>query len=115
MSFAVQTPQRPLPGAFLQTPAISKYQPGPIGQPIFRTDASSLVHNNGPANPSQQQPQQSTAVTPKSGPESLRPIERAAKTINETLVQEARYPELDSYVGRKYPPFHVIQQILTDA
>ena len=110
MSFVVQTPQRPLPGAFLQTPATSRYQSGPIGQPNFRTDGSTSVQNNAPSNNSQvpaqqsQQLQQSTTEAAKSGPESLRPIERAARTINEALVQEARYPELDSYVGRKWLP-----------
>lgn len=112
MSFAVQTPQRPLPGAYLRTPATSKYQSGPIGQPNFRTDGSMSIQNNAPSNNSQvsaqqsqqlQQSQQSTAPAARSGQESLKPIERAAKTINETLVQEARYPELDSYVGRKWP------------
>ena len=105
MSLAVQTPQRPLPGAYLQTPAASRYQPGPIGQPFFRPAGSMSVQNNAPSSASQvsaQQPQQSTTVAAKPGPESLKPIERAAKTINETLVQEARYPELDSYVGRKW-------------
>lgn len=107
MSFAVQTPQRPLPGAFLQTPATSRYQTVTIGQPDFRSDGSMSVQNNAPSNftqaPAQQlqQSQQSTVAAAQSGPDSLRPIERAAKTINETLVQEARYPELDSYVGRK--------------
>jgi len=104
MSFAVQTPQRPLPGAYLQTPATSRYQTVTVGQPNFRSDGSISVQNNAPSNSSQapaQQSQQSTAAAAQLGPDSLRPIERATKTINETLVQEARYPELDSYVGRK--------------
>lgn len=33
--------------------------------------------------------------------EILNPIERAAATINETLAHDARYPELDSYIGRE--------------
>jgi len=114
MSFAVQTPQRPLPGAFLQTPAASRYQAGSIAQPNFRTNVSSSVQNNAPSNTSQpptQQSQQLTAVAPRSGPESLQPIERAAKTINDTLVQEARYPELDSYVGRKRPSLQTIPYV----
>lgn len=104
MSFAVQTPQRPLPGSFLQTPATSRYQTTTIGHSNFRSDGSMPVQNNAPSSSSQvpaQQSQQSTAVAAQAGPDSLRPIERAARTINETLVQEARYPELDSYVGRK--------------
>ena len=28
--------------------------------------------------------------------------ERAAQAINDTLIQESRYPDLDSYLSRKY-------------
>jgi nuclear pore complex protein Nup155 len=31
----------------------------------------------------------------------LQPIQRAARTINETLQKEANFPDLDSYVRRK--------------
>lgn len=31
----------------------------------------------------------------------IQPIERAARTVNATLTQEARYPDLDSYIARK--------------
>ncbi|KKY21886.1 putative non-repetitive nucleoporin [Diplodia seriata] len=64
------TPQRPLPGAFMMTPG-PQSRPA---QPVFRV-------NTAP----QQQPE-------------IQPIERAAKTVNDTLTQEARYPDLDSYI-----------------
>lgn len=107
MSFTVQTPQRPLPGAYLQTPAISKTQTSLISQSGFNTGASgSLARNvSQPANQSfvqqsQQSQQSGQQGRPGGGP--LSPIERASRTINETLTQERRYPELDSYIGREY-------------
>ena len=30
-----------------------------------------------------------------------KPIERASRTINDTLAQESRYPDIDSYISRK--------------
>lgn len=48
-----------------------------------------------------QQPQQSGAQSKGSNSTtSLEPIERAAKSINETLSQETRYPELDNYISQ---------------
>lgn len=45
--------------------------------------------------------QQVTGVVGIPPLDRLKPIDRAAKTINETLAQETKYPELDSYIGRK--------------
>lgn len=36
-------------------------------------------------------------------PEELSPVARAARTINQTMAAEARYPELEGYLGRKSP------------
>ncbi|KAL1623022.1 hypothetical protein SLS56_008433 [Neofusicoccum ribis] len=86
------TPQRPLPGAFMMTPG-----PGARpAQPVFRVGTA-------PVNPPQQ-PQQ--PVVPAPAPQTpaiqkqpeIQPIERAARTVNDTLTQEARYPDLDSYI-----------------
>lgn len=80
------TPQRPLPGAFLQTPAPSR--------------------NIAPTSPQQQVPPQTPM--PRMAPaiaqtsnQALSVEERGAHTINNTLAQEARYPDLDSYLSRK--------------
>jgi hypothetical protein len=43
-------------------------------------------------------PSQPTANSNQAG---ISPEARAAKTINDTLAQELRYPELDNYVTRK--------------
>lgn len=80
-----QTPQRPTPGAFIATPA-------PNRPPNFRTASSQQ-----PLAPSQPAP---APVLPAPAP-ALTPIERASLAINDTLATEARYPELETYVGRK--------------
>lgn len=84
------TPQKPLPGAYLQTPAVAR---------------------NGPMSPpQQQQPSQVLRSPPQI---KLPPIaatqnrdlsvqERGARTINEFLYQESRYPDLDSYLSRMF-------------
>ena len=102
-----QTPQRPLPGAFIQTPAhglVSKA--GQLTQQKLRPNAitsqnASQGQSQPQSQPLTQQKQQAGHVTGTSPAEELKPIGRAARTINETLDQELRYPELDSYVSRK--------------
>ncbi|KAJ6096914.1 hypothetical protein N7486_007660 [Penicillium sp. IBT 16267x] len=88
------TPQKPLPGAYLQTPAVPR---------------------NGPRSPPQQQQQQQPQVIrsppqmlPKLPPiaatqnRNLSTEERGARTINEFLFQESRYPDLDSYLSQGF-------------
>ena len=98
MAFNIQTPQRPLPGAFLQTPALNRNQQEPISQPALFRQTSNPQPNVqtavAPYNP------KGAVQKPPFAP-TLEPIERAARTINDTLIQETQYPELDSYVGRK--------------
>ena len=98
MSFQIQTPQRPLPGAYYATPAPSQYQ-----------GASGTAQQSGPQRISpQNQTAQSNALsasgqaTARPAEETLSPVERAAKTVNDTLLQELKYPELDSYIPRMY-------------
>jgi nuclear pore complex protein Nup155 len=102
MAFAsLQTPQRPLPGAFLNTPAASRYQSNPPPpRPVFRSQPSS----NGPAiaAASSSQPALGLAATAPIESISLLPAQRAAKVINEVLARDGNYPDLDSYVKREY-------------
>ena len=103
MSFApMQTPQRPLPGAYFNTPAAPRFGTGAVPpQPIFRPQSfvnrppAGESSNPTPAAPqppqSRQQPQT----------QSLPPIARAARTISDVLQREASFPEIDSYVRRK--------------
>lgn len=92
---AFQTPQRPLPGAFFNTPAASRFGPAPP-QPVFRPVG---LLSQQPAQPNAQ-PQQQQSSQSQQAPltRSLQPVQRAARTINEILQKEANFPELDSYV-----------------
>ncbi|KAL4865547.1 hypothetical protein BDV12DRAFT_148286 [Aspergillus spectabilis] len=90
------TPQKPLPGAFLQTPAPSNALNPP--QPTSPQPTTQLT------NPASQ------GTLPRYPPSSiLKPAvpvlniqERAARTVNDTLTQEARYPDLDSYLAQGF-------------
>lgn len=90
---AFQTPQRPLPGAFFNTPAPSRYPPP--RQPVFTAGGGQS------RNPSSSQDGQQP-LAPLRDSQSLQPIQRAARTINEVLQREASFPDLDSYVRRKW-------------
>ena len=114
MSFPAQTPSRPLPGAFINTPAVNRFQSGsapPAG--LFRTNSastSSALQKQAPQRGQyqgqaleQSQGQVQTSTSNGQPPTNeLAPLERAARTINQTMMQELRFPELDSYVGRKH-------------
>ncbi|KAL4927321.1 putative non-repetitive nucleoporin [Aspergillus undulatus] len=90
------TPQKPLPGAFFQTPA-----PGNALNPPQPTAPQPTAQ---PSNNQASQP-----ALPRLPP-SLKPApaqvlnteERAARTVNDTLTQEARYPDLDSYLSQGF-------------
>lgn len=101
MSFpAFQTPQRPLPGAFLQTPAASRYQgPGPVRQ-LFRTQSSNPAEVVAPTGQGAQ-PVVALPGAQAAQSQALKPVQRAARTVNEVLRKDANFPELDSYVKRK--------------
>ncbi|KAF2721474.1 non-repetitive nucleoporin [Polychaeton citri CBS 116435] len=82
-----QTPQRPVPGGFLQTPApapsILAQHAASLRQPHPSSASSQSVIAPAPAAPSTT---------------DLKPVVRAARAINETLAVEARFPEFESYV-----------------
>ncbi|CAG8974187.1 hypothetical protein HYALB_00007350 [Hymenoscyphus albidus] len=83
---AFSTPQRPLPGAFYNTPAANRFPPP--RQPVFNPVQQSRAPSNSQ---DQQQPEADPA-------QALQPIQRAQRTINEVLQREASFPDLDSYV-----------------
>ncbi|KAI9795113.1 MAG: hypothetical protein M1816_000135 [Peltula sp. TS41687] len=111
MSFVAQTPQRQLPGAFLATPAPNRGHTPPSQQPSALRNVSypSLPKDFGRV--SQPAPAQPMASPAPAAPENLKPLQRAAGTINETLEQEKRYPELDSYVGQGISSEYRIPQL----
>ncbi|KAI9368699.1 Non-repetitive/WGA-negative nucleoporin C-terminal-domain-containing protein [Aspergillus egyptiacus] len=89
------TPQKPLPGAFFQTPAPSNalnpprpVTPQPTAQPSISASPGTL-------------PRLPPSIL-KPTPQNLNTEERAARTVNDTLAQEARYPELDSYLSQGF-------------
>ena len=97
-----QTPQRPLPGAYIQTPAHAlANKAGQLNQPNHRPNSITSQVPQGQSQALTQQRLQTGQVAGTSPAEELKPIRRAARTVNETLDQESRYPELDSYVSRK--------------
>lgn len=84
-----------MPGTYLQTPATAVAQDAPFFSP--RATAAPV-----------EQQQASPGTLPKLPPaaskdkiQTLSTEERAARTINDTLIQESRYPDLDSYLSRK--------------
>ena len=104
MSFAIpQTPQRPLPGAYLSTPSNHPIQQPQIAQPTFgpSTVPSSQQYRSQQGQALAQQNQRNGPVAVKPPVEDLKPVERASRTINDAFAREAQYPELDSYVSRK--------------
>ena len=87
-------------GAFTFTPTIPKQDAtgnGPRSSP-FRQHSNS--HTFGSQNPSQKAATNPPIDGSSGDSLSLDSVERAARTIDETLTQEAKYPELDSYVSR---------------
>ncbi|KAL4790691.1 Non-repetitive/WGA-negative nucleoporin C-terminal-domain-containing protein [Aspergillus venezuelensis] len=91
------TPQKPLPGAFFQTPA-----PGHALNPVQPTSPQSAVQPAANQNQvSQPLSRLAPALKPATAP-VLNTEERAARTVNDTLTQEARYPDLDSYLSQGF-------------
>ncbi|ORX94648.1 Non-repetitive/WGA-negative nucleoporin C-terminal-domain-containing protein [Clohesyomyces aquaticus] len=77
------TPVRPTPGAFINTPA-------PGRQGLFRSASVQQQH---------QAQQQTQALQPAQAPAPSQ-IERAARTIGDMLSRDARYPDVETYVGQ---------------
>lgn len=108
MSSLVQTPARPLPGAFLQSPA-ARLTPSSFQSPPARPSRSALAPiQSSPravatiSNPEHElQPQQSGPRRTSDSLQGPTPNERGARTINDTLLQESRFPELESYLTRR--------------
>lgn len=105
MSFAVpQTPQRPLPGAYVATPAPStNYQSGIVNQQNPRSGPLVSQQQYGSQGQSQavsQQRQPAGQVAGRAPADELKPVERASRTIDQTLEQESRYPTLNDTISR---------------
>ncbi|TAQ83782.1 hypothetical protein B7494_g7897 [Chlorociboria aeruginascens] len=116
------TPQRPLPGAYFHTPAVSRFNirtPAPP-QPNFRSFGEPRERglpedprdqNLAPA----QQPQGAPQQRNLNQLQALPPIRRAARTINEFLQRDASYPDLDSYVRQGIDSVYDLPSPATEA
>ncbi|KAI9718299.1 MAG: hypothetical protein M1828_006763 [Chrysothrix sp. TS-e1954] len=98
---AIATPQRPLPGQFFNTPALTRQASG--SQPI------QPINFRGSSTPSNTQQGQQVSYPQLSGPPGAAPaqapkglslIERAARTINTTLEEESRFPPIENYIAQ---------------
>ncbi|SZE99990.1 unnamed protein product [Blumeria hordei] len=82
------TPQKPLPGAYFATPAPSRYAKG---APFYQSNFTKQGDDETPSIPALDNLEAAKM-------EALKPVQRAARTINEVLQREANFPDLDSYV-----------------
>ncbi|RAL07213.1 putative non-repetitive nucleoporin [Aspergillus homomorphus CBS 101889] len=89
------TPQRPLPGAYFQTPAPNA---GASAQALSSQQPAATTQEP----PSPIQLPSFTAVQTKPKQSLLNTEQRAARTINDTLAQESRYPDLDSSLSQGF-------------
>ncbi|EED20702.1 non-repetitive nucleoporin, putative [Talaromyces stipitatus ATCC 10500] len=97
MSYPALTPTRPLPGTFFQTPAANNISNGQLFQ--TRTPSAPAAQQESTAASTLQK---LSPAAPKVKTETLSTKERAARTINDTLAQEARYPDLDNYLSQGF-------------
>lgn len=121
----VATPVRPVPGAFLNTPAVaSRFQTGqdnvrrqlfPVSEgsqsgavPAGNTSSTAPETRSGFVQPAAPSTAASTTMsgglvpnTVQPARESLPPVEKAAKAINTFLQMDESFPDLDSYCRRK--------------
>ena len=107
-SIMPQTPQKPLPGAFLNTPAFNRQQSqgGSVRPSIFQNSNIQQTPGIAQTPPAQSQYLIQPRTNAPNGVVSasantLSAIESAARTMNAALEKEKRYPPLDNYISRK--------------
>jgi nuclear pore complex protein Nup155 len=128
MSFPQTTPIRPVPGAFVNTPALpSKFQSkhDPVRRQLFPVSENNpdgsqapLGKDPAPTQAVEKAGAKDAAETKKTEenaegaaegadskdskePENIPPLMKAAKAINTSLKADENFPELDSYCRRK--------------
>ena len=131
MSFPQTTPIRPVPGAFVNTPAVpSKFQtkqdsvsrqlfpvsennPDGSQAPLGKDPASAkAVEKAGTKDAAETKKAEENAEGAEGAdsskdskePENIPPLLKAAKAINASLKADENFPELDSYCRRKLQP-----------
>ncbi|CAG8075305.1 unnamed protein product [Penicillium olsonii] len=86
------TPQKPLPGAYFQTPAPTGPRPLPARSPL----SSMQSQTQTPQTPMPKLP----PAASKTQNQTVSTEERGARTINSALQSESNYPDLDSYLSQ---------------
>lgn len=110
MMAAAATPARPLPGGFAATPGATPGPGGAIRPPAFRVPSNPRAVIGGSAGISQPPTQPSGPLSDPPPQTTLsatsqNPVEVAAKTINNALAGEARYPDLESLIASTLTSF----------
>ncbi|KFA49840.1 hypothetical protein S40293_01252 [Stachybotrys chartarum IBT 40293] len=121
MSYPQTTPLRPVPGAFLNTPAVSSRfmsGPDPLRRALFpeasQQNATATTQSSAgttpaavpnPAVPASAPKPSTSSMTiqnplPPTAAENLPPVVKAAKAINTFLQIDEGFPSLDTYCGR---------------
>lgn len=98
-------------GAYIQTPAMTRYDPSsdPTRQ-LFQQHKSATSLTSQQQQQQQQSQQLATTNAQQQQPaqaqqqqsQSVQPVQRAARTINDVLQRDANYPDLDTYLKRNY-------------
>ncbi|EEY15025.1 conserved hypothetical protein [Verticillium alfalfae VaMs.102] len=116
MSYPAITPARPVPGAFLNTPAASRFQSNddPVRRRLFDGNA-----NPAPSSSLVPRPNQSSVTTSSTSGMSgglvpashvqqqapdVPPVTKAAQAVNEFLQRDQNYPDLESYAKCEISP-----------
>ncbi|WP_234038571.1 hypothetical protein, partial [Erythrobacter sp. YJ-T3-07] len=122
MAYA-QTPMRPVPGAFMHTPAVASRfgtNADPVRRQLFRENSSQPAGPqqtgfgqtglDAPTGPQQAlqplgQPVQGAvggqALTTTATAQPQSPLAKAASYVNSSLAVDGQYPELEQYVKRE--------------
>ena len=126
MSFPQITPMRPVPGAFMNTPALqSRHQSGqdPTRRQLFPSSESSGSLSSGRsgalattpgADPAPSAASGALAANPQPQPKaaSVPPVTKAAMAINAFLKSDENFPDLDSFCRRKMEISHHIARCM---
>lgn len=111
MAYPQATPMRPLPGAFINTPAVARAMAQSDDPPVRRrlfpdaastTSAAPGLSSAAPAVAPPTAPSPAEPMVKLPAVDKGSPVIRAAFTINKLLQHDGEFPEIDSYCRRKH-------------